>query len=128
LLTRIGLNREDYSVAFSLSIVSDIEHFIRRKEELVEIYKALSSDGSRRVVILYSLGGIGKTQLSITYAKRHRNNYSVVFWLNFKDKKSLKQSFVKVARQILREHPSASGLGNVDTKGNLDEVVDAVKS
>jgi hypothetical protein len=128
LLTRSGFKREDFSVAFSLSNVSDVEHFVARKAELIEIHKALSGDGSRRVVVLQGLGGIGKTQLSIAYAKRHKDNYSAIFWLNIKDEDSLKQSFAKVARQISREHSSAIQLSNVDTNKNLDEVVDAVKA
>jgi hypothetical protein len=128
LLTRSGFKREDFSVAFSLSNVSDVEHFVARKTELVEIHKALSGDGSRRAVVLHGLGGIGKTQLSIAYAKRHKDNYSAIFWLNIKDEDSLKQSFAKVAKQISREHPPAIRLSNVDTNENLDEVVDAVKA
>jgi hypothetical protein len=56
----------------SLSTVSDIEDFVAREDELSKIYKALSGDGSRRTVVLYSLGGIGKMQLAIAYAKRHK--------------------------------------------------------
>jgi hypothetical protein len=56
------------------------------------------------------------------------DNYSAIFWLNIKDKYSLKQSFANIARQILREHPSASLLSSVDMKGNLDEMIDAVKA
>ena len=51
-----------------------------------------------------------------------------IFWLNIKDEDSLKQSFAKLAKQISREHPSASRLSNVDTNENVDEVVDAVKA
>ena len=98
-----------------------------REKELAEIYRTLRGDGSRRVVVLHGLGGIGKTQLAIAYAKRHKDDYSAIFWLNIRDEDSLKQSFVQVAKQILREHPSASRLSNVDLKENLDEVVDAVK-
>jgi len=127
LLTRSGVKREDFSVAFSLSDVADIEYFVARNTELAEIHTALRSDGSRRVVVLYGLGGIGKTQLTIAYAKRHKDNYSAIFWLNIRDEDSLKQSFVKVARQILREHPLASRLRSVDMKENLDEIIDAVK-
>jgi Cdc6-like AAA superfamily ATPase len=102
---------------------------VAREEELLEMHRILgSSNGSRRIVVLYGLGGIGKTQLSVAYAKRHKDSYSAIFWLNIKDKDSLRQSFAKVARQISREHPSASRLGNVDTKENLDEVVDTVKA
>lgn len=98
-----------------------------REKELAEIYRTLRGDGSRRIVVLHGLGGIGKTQLAIAYAKRHKDDYSAIFWLNIRDEDSLKLSFVQVAKQILREHPSASRLSNVDLKENLDEVVDAVK-
>ena len=128
LLMKIGFKREDFSVAFSLSNTSDVEQFVGRKTELVEMHKALNGDGSRRTVVLHGLGGIGKTQLSIAYAKQHKDSYSAIFWLNINDKDSLKQSFAKIARQILREHPSASRLNSIDINQDLDEVVDAVKS
>jgi hypothetical protein len=100
---------------------------VAREDELREIHKELSGDGSRRTVVLHGLGGIGKTQLAIAYAKRHKDNYSAIFWLNIKDEDSLKQSFANVAKQILREYPSARWLSSVNMK-NLDEVVDAVKA
>src|ERR1700722_12829108 len=127
ILTGIGAKREDFSVNFSLSDFPEIEHFVAREEELAEIHRTLRGDGSRRIVVLHGLGGIGKTQLAVAYVKRHKNNYSAIFWLNIKDEDSLKQSFARVARQILREHPSARWLSSVDMK-NLDEVIDAVKA
>jgi hypothetical protein len=115
-------------VPFSLMNISDVEHFVAREAELAEIHAKLSSDGSRRTVVLHGLGGIGKTQLSVAYAKRHKENYSAIFWLNMKDENTLKQSFARIARQISREHLSASRLSNMETDKNLDEVVDAVKA
>ncbi|RYP59310.1 hypothetical protein DL770_010237 [Monosporascus sp. CRB-9-2] len=117
----------DKALKGSLSNVPEIEHFVARERELVEMREALNSDGSRRVVVLYGLGGIGKTQLAIAYAKRHKGSYSAVFWLNIKDENSLKHSFSIMAKRILREHPSAIRLSSVDTE-NLDEVIDAVKA
>ena len=103
ILTGIGIQREDFSVTFSLSDVSEINRFVAREEELAEIHKELnSSDGSRRTVVLHGLGGIGKTQLTIAYAKQHKDSYSAIFWLNIKDEDSLKQSFTKITRQILQ--------------------------
>ena len=128
LLTGIGIKHKDFSIVFSLSNVSEIEHFVAREGELAEMHRILSGDGSRRTVVLHGLGGIGKTQLTIAYAKRHKDNYSAIFWLNIKDEDALKQGFSKAARQILREHPSASRLSSVDIKENLDEVIDAVKA
>lgn len=114
-------------MAFSLSDVPDIEHFVARDEELEEMHDAFGSDGSRRTVVLHGLGGIGKTQLAIAYAKRYKDSYSAIFWLNIKDEDSLKQSFAKIAKQISREHPSANRLSSLDMKENHNEAVDAVK-
>jgi hypothetical protein len=63
LLTGIGIRHKDFSVAFSLSDVSEIERFVAREEELAEMHKTLSGDGSRRTIVLHGLGGIGKTPL-----------------------------------------------------------------
>ena len=89
--------------------------------------KALSAGDGRRTVVLYGLGGIGKTQLTIAYAKRHRNEYSASFWINIKDEDSIKQSFARASSQILRAYPSANRLSAVDTTGKLDDVVEGVK-
>ena len=56
-----------------------------------------------------------------------RSGTRAIFWLNTKDKDSLKQSFVKAAKQILREDHSANRLSSVDIKENLDGVIDSVK-
>lgn len=53
----------------------------RRQQE--EVHAQNTELGERhRVVILHGLGGIGKTQLAITYAKQYRDECSAVFWLN----------------------------------------------
>jgi hypothetical protein len=124
----VRINAEEtFSVSFSLSGVSETQHFVAREAELAEIHRALSGDDSRRTVVLHGLGGIGKTQLAIAYAKRHKGSYTAMFWLNSKDEDSLKQSFAKIAKQILREHPSASRLSAIDITGKPDQVVEAVK-
>jgi hypothetical protein len=43
------------------------------------MHKTLSSDSSRRTIVLHSLGGIGKTQLTVAYTKRYKDSYSAVF-------------------------------------------------
>jgi hypothetical protein len=128
LMTTAGIKRNAFSVPLSLSEVPDTQNFVAREAELEEIHALISRDGSRSTVILHGLGGIGKTQLSVAYAKRHKDAYSAIFWLNIKDEDSLKQSFAKLAKQILREHPLANHLSSVSSDGKLDEVVDAVKA
>ncbi|KAJ2986546.1 hypothetical protein NUW58_g4974 [Xylaria curta] len=122
-----GSHHEDFSVPFSLYGVPEIEKFVARERELSEMHKTLRSDGSRRTIIIHGLGGIGKTQLAIAYMKRHKDKYSAVFWLNAKDKDSLKQSFSRIAHK-LRKHPSASLVSSMDNKGHIDKTIDAVKA
>jgi hypothetical protein len=128
-IRRIALTNteETFSVAFSLIEVHETVHFIAREEELSGIHKTLGGDGNRQTVVLHGLGGIGKTQLTVAYAKRHKADYSAIFWLNGKDEGSLKQSFARVARRILQDHPSASRLSAVKEDSSLDEMVAAVK-
>ena len=115
-------------MTFSLFNVPETQHFVAREAELAEMRRTLSSDGSRRVVVLHGLGGIGKTQLAIAYAKRYRHDYSAVFWLNIKDKTSIQQSFIKMARQILQQYPDASRLSAVDLQQDHEKVVDAARA
>jgi ATP/maltotriose-dependent transcriptional regulator MalT len=123
----VRINEESFSVSFSLSEISETEHFVARQEELAQIHRTLSEDLGRRTVVLHGLGGIGKTQLAIAHAKAHQADYSAIFWLNIKDKDSLKQSYARIVRRILQEHPSASRLGAVTEDSEFDEVVAAVK-
>ncbi|KAK5633448.1 hypothetical protein RRF57_009162 [Xylaria bambusicola] len=113
---------------FSLSDVPETQHFVARTREIIEMRKALASDGSRHVVVLHGLGGIGKTQIAIAYAKRYRDEYSAIFWLNIKDETSIQQSFTKVAGQILLQHPNASHLRALDLQQDQEKVVEAVKA
>ncbi|GAP93142.1 putative TPR-like protein [Rosellinia necatrix] len=123
-----GSQHEDFSVPFSLYAVPEIQHFVAREQELAEMRERLRSDGRRQAVVLYGLGGMGKTQLAIAYTKRHHDNYSSVFWLNIKDENSLHQSFARVADQIKRQHPSARYISGLDTQNDLNDTVNAVKA
>ena len=128
MLMRIGARYIDFSITFSLSDVPETQHFVARTGELIEMREALASDGSRCVVVLHGLGGIGKTQIAVAYAKQYRDEYSAIFWLNIKDEISIQQSFTKVARQILLQHPDASHLRALDLEQDQEKVVEAVKA
>jgi ATP/maltotriose-dependent transcriptional regulator MalT len=92
------------------------------------MYKLLQDHSSRTCVVLYGLGGMGKTQLAITYARRHKEKYTAIFWLNANNEDSLKLSFRDIARQVLRHHPSTSMLSSIDQDKDLDQVVSGVKA
>ncbi|KAI1847293.1 hypothetical protein JX265_013981 [Neoarthrinium moseri] len=124
----VGKRTNDFSIPFSLSEVFEVQHFVARERERVEMRRNLSSDGRRRIVVLHGLGGIGKTQLAVAYTTRYRDEYSAIFWLSIKDEASIRHSFTKAAMQILRQHPDTSGLNALDLQQNHDEVIEAVKT
>ena len=126
LLTKTGTKPQNFTVPFSLAGVAETHRFVGREKELEEIHRSLDGDGRRRTVVLQGLGGMGKTQLAVAYARRHRNSYSAIFWFNIQDETLLKQSYLKVAKRILQYHPSADRLSGVDLKGDLNDVVEAV--
>jgi hypothetical protein len=128
-LTSTGVNFEQFAVGLDLISFPEATRFVAREEELSKMYELLQGRGhrSRSCVVLHGLGGMGKTQLAITYARRHKEKYTAIFWLNANDEDSLKLSFRDIAQQVLRHHPSTSMLSSVDQDEDLDRVVDRIK-
>ncbi|SPO01721.1 uncharacterized protein DNG_04394 [Cephalotrichum gorgonifer] len=93
------------------------------------LFKPDGAEG-RRTVTVQALGGMGKTQLAVAYAKRHRDAYSAVFWLNARDEMTLKEGYLRLAKQILRQHPSVDYITDAVNSIKItkhDENVEAVK-
>ncbi|KAK4141202.1 uncharacterized protein C8A04DRAFT_39242 [Dichotomopilus funicola] len=124
---RLGTSDAAFAIGFSLSEISEVHHFVAREEELARIYKGLGEGTGKRVAVVHGLGGMGKTQLAVAYTKRHREDYSAVFWLNARDETSLKQAFARVADRILREHPSVVYVRDAVESRDLNQAVQAVK-
>ena len=85
-------------------IPSPVNHFQGRKSILDQIdnhFSAGRSDSERqRVVVLSGLGGIGKSQIALAYARRHRNIYRNCIQLDASNKRTLLQGFTSVALEI----------------------------
>ena len=98
----------EYNLGLNLFDAPDIEDnlFIGRDTELEQMKNILllnSTSSTRKVLVLGGMGGIGKTQLVITYTKRYRSSYSSIFWLNASSKAALQTSLRRLARVILPE-------------------------
>jgi hypothetical protein len=98
--------KNDKGLNFFDTLNMDESLFINRKAEFQDMESILqpqsnSSDLIRKVLILGNIGGIDKTQLAITYVKRHRHSYSSIFWLNANTEIILNNNLRAVANRIL---------------------------
>jgi hypothetical protein len=78
--------------------------FIGRNTKIQQIENILLSDSDsshRNVLVLGGMSGISKTQLAITYIKRHGGFYLSVFWLNATSEVTLKSNLRNLINRIL---------------------------
>ncbi|OAG12932.1 TPR-like protein [Paraphaeosphaeria sporulosa] len=65
----------------------------------------------QKVVVLHGLGGIGKTQLAVEFARKHHRRFSSVFWLDGESEVSLKESFTSMMQRLPQGELTADGKG-----------------
>ena len=97
-------NRNLYRVNFSLKGIPVLNKFVARDAEMARLAEALlpnSGDRMRqKICVLCGLGGIGKTQLAIEFARKYRQNFSAVFWIDGSSQEKLKRSIANLANQL----------------------------
>lgn len=73
-----------------------------RQGKLDNLWQCLQPEDSpsRKVAVLHGLGGIGKTQLAVRFARDYQNDFTAIFWLSGKDRESLVQSLSVALGQL----------------------------
>lgn len=84
--------------------------FVGREEELEQIHDALflqtpngvktPSSSRPRSFVIHGMGGMGKSEIALRYAYKHRADYQCIFWIDAETSESLSTSYVKVAASI----------------------------
>jgi hypothetical protein len=95
----------NYSLGLCLGEAPQIDHssFVGRETELAQLCKWLTprlSPPSQNVVALSGMGGLGKTQLGVAFARLYQAMYSSVLWLNARDELALRRDFVALLRRL----------------------------
>ncbi|KAJ6003697.1 hypothetical protein N7522_006389 [Penicillium canescens] len=90
--TCIGFHR--FNIPIDLTAVPVIDKFVGRQDELDNLWQHLqpTNSPSRKVAILHGLGGMGKTQLAVRFARDHKDTFTAIFWMSGKDRDALLQS------------------------------------
>ncbi len=92
-----------YRTDFILDGVPIVNAFIDRPKEMAKLETHLfpgRGEQRKRILVLHGLGGMGKTQLAVEFARRHRKRFSSVFWLDGRSEDTLRQSFAAKATRI----------------------------
>ena len=102
-IVRVGNVKQNFNVAFDLTGVPKTSAFIGRKSDLESMKEQLmpgEASGRRKICIVHGLGGMGKTQLAIEYARLNKALYTSFFWLDGKTEESLIQSLLLIASRL----------------------------
>ncbi|KAJ5151485.1 uncharacterized protein N7482_010737 [Penicillium canariense] len=111
-----------FDVPLDLTAVPVIENFLGRQDELDQLWQYLKPNSSqaRKVAILHGLGGIGKTQLAIRFARDRKFDFTAIFWLSGKDRVTLLQSLSSILPRLpgQSQNTEASNDEEVEQRAN----------
>jgi tetratricopeptide (TPR) repeat protein len=77
--------------------------FTGREHLLEDLHHYLSQAGTAALTqpsAITGMGGIGKTQIAIEYAYRHRDDYNYVLWVNVANQETALEGFAAIARLL----------------------------
>ncbi len=115
---------------FNIRGVPIVNKYVERDREMSAIERLLrpgEANTQRRIVVLHGLGGTGKTQLSLAYARKHQDDHTAIVWLNGQTQDSLKQSIAGVARSLPANQLPDSARNNLQQGSKeLEEAIDEV--
>ncbi|KAE9374051.1 hypothetical protein N431DRAFT_556473 [Stipitochalara longipes BDJ] len=94
--------KQGFELFFSLDNVPLAQHFTGREEFLEVLCRELipSNPKQRKVVVLHGLGGIGKTQLAVNFARTHQAKFSSVFFIDANSQASVLKCFDSIYKRI----------------------------
>jgi hypothetical protein len=126
----VYLDFGEYKTIFSLEGVPRARQFVDRPAEMAELERVLlprpRQDQCQRqkIHVLRGLGGIGKTQLAVEFARRHHRRFSSVLWLDGRSEDTLKRSIASCAGRIPQgQIPETSRQYASDASVDIDVVV-----
>lgn len=60
------------------------------------------------MIVLYGMGGIGKTQITLEYVHTHHADYSSVFWVNATSEETTTVGFRSIAQRLVDHHAAVA--------------------
>jgi len=121
--------RAEYVGQFAHTSLQPVKAYVQRPALCDRIREQLHDAASQgegqytTMLVVWGLGGAGKTQLVLDYLRRHRNEYKATFWIEAGSKGSIERDFIHMY-QLLFDIRISAGQDMVQA----DDAVLAVKS
>ncbi|KAM7184408.1 hypothetical protein V8F20_012231 [Naviculisporaceae sp. PSN 640] len=121
------------TLPFSLPVQQN-PGFVGRENQLEQLHAHLCkskntptgpSSPHHGVVVLFGIGGAGKTQLSLAFAEHHKKDFDVVFWIDASSERNTLTSFRTFAQRLLDSKTGEDARKSLLAKLNLWEYVSA---
>ncbi|KAK5947767.1 hypothetical protein OHC33_011213 [Knufia fluminis] len=120
--------RTSFAGAYAHSSLRPVATYVPRPDLEQRLQAQLAaSEGSQqrnetRTVVVWGLGGAGKSQLALRYVQQHQQQYQAVFWIEAGRKETIERDYVQIYKQL---YPSLSS-GNVTMP--VEDAITGVKS
>ena len=120
---------DTYKIPFSLRGLPIVNKFVPRDDEMSRLESVLvptpDHDMRRKVYILHGLGGIGKTQLALEFARKHQQVFNAIFWLDGSSRNAIQQSITGISSKLPIK-PISEGARNLNQAAELDAAIDEI--
>lgn len=118
----------DYVGQYSKSSLRPVANYVSRPRLHQIIKKQLHDSNDDRVqevriVVVWGLGGAGKSQLVLNYIREHREDYAAVFWIECGSRESIERDYIQIYQLL---NGRSLGLGQDMVKAK--DAIPAVKS
>ncbi|KAI9715703.1 MAG: hypothetical protein M1812_005855 [Candelaria pacifica] len=113
-----------YEGHYAHSSLRPVPNYVSRPrlhQKIKEQLHDLKDDGVEDVLVLvvWGLGGAGKSQLVLNYIREYRRDYTAVFWIEAGTKESIERDYVQIYRLLY-------GARQMDAGHEIVKVEDAV--
>ncbi|KAL2811526.1 hypothetical protein BJX63DRAFT_275939 [Aspergillus granulosus] len=102
LLNEMPIYTPERTPIIQVDFNSAVDDFLGRDEELNKLRQTILEPKSsvRQKVVLHGLGGIGKTQLALRFAREYKESFTAIFWITAGNRNMLLLSLASMARNI----------------------------
>ena len=121
---------DTHQIPFSLRGLPIVNEFVPRDDEISRLENFLvpapDCNTRRKIFVLHGLGGIGKTQLALEFARKHQKAFTAILWLDGSSCDAIKQSIAGLSSRLPGNQISEGIWNSKQAAGELDAVIDKI--